>query len=381
MSALPKAVRKQIAEANQIAEEYYKSLQGQQPPAGDPPAGDPPAGGSPAGDPPASPPAASGEPPANPPAASGEPPANPPAGDPPANPPANPPQEGWEQKYKVLQGKYNAEVPRLQTKVRDQDEAIRQLRDQLTATQNLLASLSAQRGSAPADEPPTARTPAQPMKLVKDEEVREFGADLIDVMRRVVREEAAQLVPTEVERRVAPVAQRVDQVAQVTTNVAQRVAQSDQQTVLTMLDQQVPKWRELNEDQGFLDWLDQIDPFSGYKRGALLQQAYKAHDGPRVVAFFNGYLKEHAAVTLPASSAAPAPAGVPQKTLDKFVAPGTPKTGAAGAPDGSGKRVWSRAEIGKFYADVQAGRFKTRPEEQKKLEADIFAAQREGRIR
>jgi hypothetical protein len=368
MSALPKAVRKQIEQANQLAEDYYKSLQGQQPPAGDPPAGDPPAGDPPAGDPPPTPPAASGEPPA------GDPPA------PPANPPASPPQEGWEQKYKVLQGKYNAEVPRLQTKVRDQDEAIRQLREQLTATQNLLASLSAQRESAPAGDPPSARTPAQPTRLVKDEEVREFGADLIDVMRRVVREEQASLLP-EIDRRVAPVAQRVDQVAQAATSVAQRVAQSDQQTVLSMLDQQVPKWRELNEDQGFLEWLDQIDPFSGYKRGALLQQAYKAHDGPRVVAFFNGYLKEHAAVTPPAPPAAPAPAAAPQKTLDKFVAPGTPKTGAASTPDGSGKRVWSRAEIGKFYADVQAGRYRTRPDEQKKLEADIFAAQREGRIR
>ena len=377
MSALPKAVRKQVEEANKLADQYYKSLQGQQGDPNQPPAGDPPAGDPPAGDPPAGEPLA-GDPPPNPPAASGEPSAgDPPA--PPANPPATPPKEGWEQRYKVLQGKYNAEVPRLQTKVRDQDEAIRQLREQLTATQNLLASLNAQRETAPV-QPPQG-TPPAPTKLVKDEEVREFGADLIDVMRRVVREEASQLVPAEIDRRVAPVARRVDQVAQAATTVAQRIAQSDQQSVLSMLDAHVPNWRELNEDQGFLDWLDQVDPFSGYKRGALLNQAYKAHDGPRVVAFFSGYLKEHAAVTPPKPSAAPAPAAQPQKTLETFVAPGTPKTGAASTQDGSGKRVWSRAEIGKFYADVQAGRYRTRPEEQKKLEADIFAAQREGRIR
>lgn len=365
MSALPKAVRDQVARANQLAKEYTESLQ-QQPADPNAPPADPnaPAPAAPAA---AAPPAAPVDPNA-PPAA-------------PAAAPAAPPQEGWEQKYRVLQGKYNAEVPRLQRKDAENTEAIRQMREQLTATQNLLASLSAQREAAPAAA--AQPTPAVPTKLVKDEEVREFGADLIDVMRRVVREENATLT-TEIDRRVAPVAQRVDQVAQHTQQVGARVARSDQQTVLTQLEAAVPNWSELNEDEGFLEWLDQVDPFSGYKRGALLQQAYKAHDGPRVVAFFSGYIKEHAVVTppaAPAAPAAPAPAAAPQKRLEQFVAPGTPKTGAASTQDGSGKRVWSRAEIGSFYSDVQAGRFKGTPDQRKALEADIFAAQREGRIR
>ena len=357
MSALPKAVRAQVEKSNALAKQYYESLN--QPPSGD----TPPAG----------------EPPATPPAASGEPPATPPAGEPPATPPAaTPPQEGWEQKYKVLQGKYNAEVPRLQKRVQDQDEQLRSFQSQLTATQNLLASFSAQRESAPAQSQPA--TPPAPAKLVKDEEVKEFGADLIDVMRRVVREEQASLLP-EIDRRVAPVAQRVDQVAQVTHQVGARVARSDQQTVLALLDQSVPNWREVNEDPGFLEWLAQVDPYAGRERGDLLQQAYKAHDGPRVVAFFNGYLKEHAAVTPPPAPKPAAAAPAPQRTLEQLVAPGTPKTGAASTQDGSGKRVWSRQEIGQFYADVQAGRFKGTAEQKKQIEADIFAAQRENRIR
>ena len=363
MSALPKAVRAQVDRANQLATEYTQSLK--QPQAGDPPAGDPPAG----------------ELPATPPLASGEPPATPPSATPPATPPASLPQEGWEQKYRVLQGKYNAEVPRLQNQVREQHGQLQSFQSQLTATQNLLASLSAQRETAPAAQPSTA-TPAATTKLVKDEEVREFGADLIDVMRRVVREENAGQMAA-VDQRIAPVAQRVDQVAQATQHVGQRVAQSDQQSVLTTLASAVPNWQELNEDPGFLEWLDQIDPFAGVQRGALLKQAYKAHDGSRVVAFFSGYLKEHAAVTPPAASNPPAaaPAAAPQRSLEQFVAPGTPKTGAASTQDGSGKRVWTRAEIGQFYSDVQAGRFKGTKEQRKQIEADIFAAQREGRIR
>lgn len=368
MSALPRQVRKQIEEADRIAKEYQASQQGATPPAdGQPPADPdaPPAAGelvaSPSPSPEGDASAAGGASTA----------ATPPA-------PTPLPQEGWEQKYKVLQGKYNAEVPRLQSQVRDQTDEVRRLRDQVTATQNLLASLGPQRG-APASAP-AAATPPQPTRLVKDEEVREFGADLIDVMRRVVREEQASLLP-EIDRRVAPVVRRVDEVAHATQQVGTRMARADQLSVLEQLDAQVPNWKQLNEDANFLDWLDQTDPYAGVQRGQLLKQAYQAHDGPRVVAFFSGYQKEHAAVSPPAPPAAPASAAAPQKRLEQFVAPGTPKTGTAGTQDGSGKRVWTRDEISGFYSSVQAGRFKGTSEQRKAIEADIFAAQREGRIR
>jgi hypothetical protein len=367
MSALPKAVQQQIKRAQEIADQVY----GQN---GNPPAGDPPAGNPPVGDPP--PPGSSvpGNPPGSPPADD----AAPPTGTPPEG--ATPPTEGWEQRYKVLQGKYNAEVPRLIRQFNEQSEMVRDMRMQLTATQNLLASLSQQqRGTPPAADQP-AGTPAKPNRLVKDEEVQEFGADLLDVVRRAAREEIFGAMP-DFERRMAPIAQRADQAAQAVGQVAQRVARNDQQSVLDMLTEHVPKWQELNEDQGFLEWLDQVDPFSGHKRGALLDQAYKAHDGPRVVAFFSGYQKEHAAVTPPPPPAAQAqPAAQPQRKLEDLVAPGTPKSGAAVAPDGSGKRVFTRADISKFYADCTAGRYKD-PAKRAAMEAEIFAAQREGRIR
>jgi hypothetical protein len=64
-----------------------------------------------------------------------------------------------------------------------------------------------------------------------------------------------------------------------------------------------------------------------------------------------------------------------------MAAPGVPKSGTAGAQDGAGKRVWTRAEIAQFYRDKSAGRFAKREAHAKKLEEDIFAAQREGRVR
>jgi hypothetical protein len=341
MSALPQAVRKQIERANQLVAQANADPNA--PPADNtPPAGDPPGDNTP-----------------------------------PANGDLSVPE--WEQRYRVLQGKYNSEVPRLLTQAREQNDAILQLRDQLTATQNLLGSLSVQqRGQSAA--PLTDGTPAT-VRLVKDEEIREFGDDLIDVMRRVAREEGAQLLP-EIDRRVAPVAHRADQAAAAATQVGKRVQRREQLTIYELLDKDVPKWREVNQDDAFVAWLDEVDPYSGHPRGAMLKQAYEANDGPRVVNFFLGYQQEHAAVTPPAGkSAAAAPVGAPRRSLDTLVAPGTPKAGAASTQDGSGKRIWTRAEIGQFYAEVGTGRFKGTADQRKQLEADIFAAQREGRIR
>ena len=339
MSTLPAAVRKQIAEADQLAKDYYASLgktNGEALP--DPNAVAPVDGEAP------------------------------PSGE------APPTEDTGEHRYKVLQGKYNNEVPRLQRQVNEQTGMIQHLQSQLDATQTLLASLNAQRESAPVEG--STPTPVS-NRLVKDEEIREFGPDLIDVVRRVAREENLALLP-EIDRRVQPVVQRVDQTAQYVQRVGQRVARNDQQSVHTLLTDQVPNWQELNGDSGFLEWLEQVDPYSGHKRGALLDQAYRSHNGPRVVAFFQGYIDEHAVVTPPATAVAPT---TPQKRLGDFVAPGTPKTGAAGTPDGSGKRVWARKDISDFYRSLQAGTYKGTAEQRRATEADIFAAQRENRIR
>ncbi len=367
---LPNAVKRQLRKANELVDQLYKDGKyvGPQELPAEPPAGTPPANGEPPAEP-ATPPAAPQV--AAPPsqegggAATAEPPA-PPA----QQPAAAPPPTDWEQKFKVLQGKYNAEVPRLAARLRE-------LESDLTGARTLLASLST--STPPAQ--PAAAPPATPQKLVRDEEVREFGPDLIDIMRRVAREEGATLLP-EIDRRVQPITQQVRQVEQTTQQVGERLARVDQQTVLQQLAQAVPNWAQVNEDPRFLDWLDQQDPYSGHPRGEMLAQAYKKHDGPRVVAFFTGFLKENAVVAPPAPPSAAAPPAQPQRTLEQMVAPGQQRTGTqGGAQQGSGKRVWTRAEIGNFYASLQSGKFKGTAAERKALEADIYAAQRENRIR
>lgn len=344
--ALPAAVQKQIDEANRIAAEIYPAAK-----AGD------------------TPPAPNGE--APPPPAPPAPPA-PAAGETPP-PPAPLPTSDWEQRYKVLQGKYNAEVPRLQAQIRDMQTAQQNLQSQLVGTQSLLASLgqAAPRAASQSDGVPAGSV----KKLVKDEEVTEFGADLYDFIKRA----AAEAVLPQVDQRLKPVTQQLEKVSKTADSAATGVSRTEQQKVLDQLSAAVPNWTDVNQDEGFLAWLDQVDPYAGEPRGVLLQRAYQRHDGPRVVAFFEGFLKENATVS-PATPPAPAP-GTPAVTLESMVAPGTARAGsAAGAQDGA-KRIWTPAEISQFYKDKANGKFNRNQKAATEIEADIFAAQREGRIR
>lgn len=333
MSALPKAVQKQVDDANKLAAQLAQD-RNILPPNSSPPPDD-----------------ASGD------SLPGEPAV----------------VEGWEQKYKVLQGKYNAEVPRLQRQVNDQTATIEDLRRQINTTQLMLTTLNQNRGAASGNQ---GAAPAAPSKLVKDEEVREFGEDLTDFIRRVAQD---SVLPA-VEQKLQPVQQQVEQVRTAASQASERVAHNDREQFFATLDSRIEGWRQQNEDEGFLNWLAQPDAYTGVARQELLQQAVQRLDVPRVMAFFMGYRNENAVVTPPSSSAASVQ-GAPQRTLDSFVAPGTPKAGATGAQDGAGKRVWTQLEIKQFYTDAAAGKYRTNKQRRDEIERDIHAAVRDGRVR
>jgi hypothetical protein len=355
MSALPKAVQKQVADANRLAEQLNEERLKLVSP---PPDGSP---GPDAGSPPAAAAPDAGQPPAD-----GGQPANPAS--------ASPAAEGWEQKYRVLQGKYNAEVPRLQRQVTEQNSTIEQLKQQMTATQGMLAAFAQNRVAAPGQGQGPA--PAAQSKLVKDEEVKEFGEDLTDFIGRV----AEQRLMGRIDQKLQPVQQQVERVSSDAAVTAQEQAKLAHERLLATLDRDFAEWRQLNRDPQFLEWLAQPDPYSGAARQDLISQAYERFDAPRIVAFFKGYRNEHAVVTPPAAAAAPVE-GASQRRLDDFVAPGQPKAGPTGAQNGAGKRIWTEAEIKRFYDDCRSGKFRSNPDRRRELEQDIFAAGREGRVR
>jgi hypothetical protein len=261
----------------------------------------------------------------------------------------------WEHRYKSMEGRY---------KRAEQD--IRALSDQLASMQSLVGTLQAR---SPA-EPTPAELRAE--SLLTPEEVNEYGEEFLGVVAKKAKEELSPEV-TELKKKLATLEKRLEGTVTSTETRAKHDLEST-------LDRDVPNWREINVAPEFHSWLALPDLFSGAIRHELLKAAYEQNNTPRVLAFFKGFLSEEAALA-PKIQGEPDQGATPDKIpLESLAAPGRAKTAAAtGAP--AEKPTFTRAQIAKFYADAAAGKYRGREAERNRIEAQIFDAEREGRIR
>jgi len=174
-------------------------------------------------------------------------------------------------------------------------------------------------------------------------------------------------------------ASQVTELQQRLSGMSNVVVATGRDQVLAALEREVPEWRAQNEDPVFIGWLAQNDMYSGVPRSTLLAQALESNDSARVIAIFNGFRSENAAVTPPASTDTPIPerAG-PVVDMETLVVPGKSKNTGSSAPE---ETVWTEPEIAAFYSDVRRGKFENNPDEQKRIEKSIFNAVGAGQVR
>jgi hypothetical protein len=259
-----------------------------------------------------------------------------------------------EQKYKTLQGMYNAEVPRLHAEKRELGNRVQQL-------EQLIASMNA--------TPAQAQAPAQ--KLITEQDMEDYG-DSIEVMRRVFREEMSSK-DSEIGELKRLVRQMQGTVVPQVHQLSQSYAVSNEQRFWADLQTAVPDWQDINGSQEFQSWLLEVDPLTGIPRQTYLDDAQRNMDARRVANFFSawkGMTGGHDARTTRETQSA--------SELERQVAPGKGRSGGA-KPQGEAK-TYTSGDIKKFFADVQKGKYKGRETERDRIERDIFAAQREGRI-
>jgi hypothetical protein len=282
----------------------------------------------------------------------------------------------WENRYKALKGRQANEQKRYRETLSEFEARQRELTQKLEQ----------------AGRPPLPGELQMPPQLTP-QEVQEYGADLIDVIKRAATEAVVPLL--------APLA---TEVGHMRARVDVTQSESEKQFLARMhgdMDRRVPGWEEMNRDPNFVAWTKKNDIYSGLNRQELLQKAWFAGDSHRVAAFFQGFLAEEAA-TDPAAAEArqralgaygghaslasngtgqPAPTAQPQAaprvTLEQLAAPGRARA-AASTP--AGKPVWTAEGISQFYVDCAKGKFVGREAERAATELDLMNAQREGRI-
>jgi len=280
-----------------------------------------------------------------------------PAGEP--SPPAEP-EETWQNRYGSMLGRYNSLRGEMQ-----------QMAEQLQRLQNENAIMR--------QNPP--RTGSDGVNLLTEQEMADYGPEFIDVVRRAAREEAAPL-----HAEIQNLRGQLGMVQQETSNAFLTRMNA---TISGM----VPDWQNINRHPQFIEWVGLPETYSGVIRQQLMQEAWNNGDAHRVAAFFRAFLAEVAAVdpqragthaqpALPSPYPAQQPGNgaVPLGTrlsLDSLAAPGR---GHAGTQAPADKPVYTAQDITRFYTEVAAGKWRTRDQERAAIDADIIAAQKEGRI-
>lgn len=260
-----------------------------------------------------------------------------PPADVPAAPAAAP--EDFKHKYDVLQGKYNAEIGRMN----------KMLSDTMLEKEQLAAQLGGQ--------PPNA-APANPF------------SDAVDDTDQTIEFLKAQY-PDAYPGIEALIAKKAAEVLKpVTDNVNRAAAEIKGERYTRELDSKMPNWRDVNNSPEFAAWLKTIDRYTGATKYALLDNAYKQGDSARTLAFFEDFVNTHQP---------PPPQSPPPRQYADTDA--YPSNSGSPTPSTQEKGIVNRSDIDRFYKDRAQGRFIGTEEDVARIESRFFRAIKEGKVR
>lgn len=273
-------------------------------------------------------------------------------------PEPEPPATDFEHKFNVLQGKYDAEIPRL-------SQENRQLRDQTIELGSIIGRLQTEieKLKGASDEPAQA-VKGDIYQFLTDEEVEEVESSIDPGI-------LAKVVQGMIKTQIAPFEQSL-------TSVRDTQYQTAEDRFWDKVNTTLPKWQEVNNNPAFGDWLGTKAPYTNRTRQQVLTDAQKSLNAETVVEIFNDFLRSSDS----GHGATPAQGGQPVAAKPTGKKPRiAPAKGVGASSKPAEGRIWTRKEIKDYYADVQRGKFRGKEKEQKRLEADIWKAQREGRVR
>jgi hypothetical protein len=258
--------------------------------------------------------------------------------------------------YRVLQGKYNAELPREQAKVTQLSRTVTEQAQQIAAlTAQLEAKTPAQSSTSTAD--------FDPKSVLTEEEINDHSPEFLALVAKMAKAAAAQATQGTVQK-----------VESELGTVRQAQAATAEELYLRDLTNASPHWQQLNNDAGFLNFLEQVEPYSGQRLQDILMFHHQNHNVSGVAQIFNAYAQQYAAPATPRSVVS----AEARSELEQQVAPSRTRGGATASP---AKRTYTAADIQQFYADVSKGKYAGKQADKARIEADIINAQRDGRIR
>lgn len=236
-----------------------------------------------------------------------------------------------EQRFAVLQGKYNSEVQPLHDKIRDLNDQVRTAQAEVSQLRDQAKQAQVQSGAA--------------LDFFKNEISPEYADNLLALVRG----------------QVAPIEQQFE-------GVQKSAAQQTEAAFWAAINTAHPDWQQINAV--WLPWLAQpMPPLFEETYDQALQRAMGSRNAKAVNLLLQTYKSTEAAGATKPNSPGPT------------ILPGSSGGGGNPAPE---KRQYRQSEVQAFYQEKRKlvtgqGCIYTH-EQAQALEADIFAAQRDGRI-
>jgi len=256
--------------------------------------------------------------------------------------------ESFKQKYATLRGKYDAEVPRLHQQVKE-------LTDQMNAI----------REEAQAAKKAEAEKPKEKVSYVTDADREEYGDDLIDFQRRVAKE-----VSQDYE-------ERFEQQSRVIQDLQSKISNTDSQVgevgFTQKLNALVPGFDQLDNDERWVAWLNEIDPMTRGPRRDQAQAAFNSGDAEAVAHY----------VSLFRGSVEPVANGKSdrQTELEKQVTPSRSASTVTNKSSSKNSKVYSERELNNAWTKIRTLNTQGKYDDAEKLEAELTAAYMEGRVK
>jgi uncharacterized protein YukE len=249
----------------------------------------------------------------------------------------------WKQKYKTLQGMYDKEVPQLHSEVKTLTKELETLKKSLETKKEEAKQLK---------------------KLVTDEDVQNFGEDLIEVQRKVAREVAAEF-----EEKLEALKSENTELRQLLGTTDSKVSETSFEARLHRL---VPDFQQLDSDPRWIAWLDEVDPVLRGPRRTIALQAYQSGDAEAVAYYVDLFRKTIEPAPEPAKEA-------PQtKELERQIQP--TRNASNATPTSQKGKTYTTADIQRMFQKAAKLGSSGRVEEAKKLEAEIDAAYMQRRV-
>ena len=261
----------------------------------------------------------------------------------------------WRQRYQSLQGQFNSQVPALQ-------QQIKQLTDTVGSLTEKLEKQVAQPPKAP-----------EPTELVTKTDVDAFGEDLVDLARRIAKEEFGKRESRYLEQIEALEGKLTEAKGQV-GEVQQTQAASAAERFFENLNRRLPTWESIQATPECQTWLGTRIPGVGITWNQALINAANERNVDAVMEVFDSFFERNPALNPKAQAQTQTNA---RQELNRQVAP---SKSSATSSTPSQKRIYTVREYEQESMKIMRLMQQGKKDEVRRLEAELDAAAAEGRI-